>query len=369
MRDPGQTLILLVEDDQSLSEVTADFLREIGFDVAVASSGREGLETAKRILPNVIVSDIMMQNGSGLFLLESLRRNKATHLIPFIFVTAKDSRRDVRQGMALGADDYITKPYGMGELEASIRSQLTKSAERRNAASLFEKKHLASMPHELRTPLNGILGITDLMKDELRRGSFPSPSQLEENIGILHESGIRLHRLIENYLLYYELRLASANPERASLYSRSAAKLPPNHGFFESMATRFGREKDISVEMEERSISIAEDLACKVLSELVDNAFKFSEPHTPVRVCGLEENGYYVVSVSDSGIGMSNRQIESVAPFTQFDREKMEQQGLGLGLCLAGLTAEVCGLDLKIKSSPGRGTVVSVGFPLAPGGS
>ena len=364
MGDSHQNLVLLVEDDTSLSDVTADYLREVGFEVAVAESGRQGLEMAKSILPDAIVSDIMMQNGSGLYLLENLKRNPNTHLIPFIFVTAKDSRDDVRQGMALGADDYITKPYSMAELEASVRSQIEKREKRLSAASIFEQRHLASMPHELRTPLNGILGITDLMRDELQRGSFPSPSQLEENIGILHESGVRLLHLIENYLLYYELRLASANPDRSCLYLRNSIEVPPPSDFFESIARRHGRASDLVVEMESRTVGINEELVWKILAELVDNALKFSDPHKVVRVCGLEEDGRYRVTIADQGAGMTEEQIESVAPFTQFDRERTEQQGLGLGLCLVRLIAEVCGLDLSLSSTPGKGTRVSVSLPI-----
>ncbi len=364
MGDSRRTLVLLVEDDRSLSDVTADYLREVGFEVAVAESGRQGLEMAKSVLPDVIVSDIMMQNGSGLFLLENLKRNANTHLIPFVFVTARDSRGDLRQGMALGADDYITKPYSMAELEASVRSQIEKREKRLGAASIFEQRHLASMPHELRTPLNGILGITDLMRDELQRGSFPSPSQLEENIGILHESGIRLLHLIENYLLYYELRLASANPDRSSLYSGNSTQVPPPAEFFRSIAEGHHRVNDLIVEMESRTVGINEELVRKILAELIDNAFKFSDPHEVIHVCGLEENGRYRVTIADQGVGMTEEQIENVAPFTQFDRGRTEQQGLGLGLCLVRLIAEVCELDLSLTSTPGKGTRVSVSLPI-----
>lgn len=364
MEETKKTRVLLVEDDRSLADVTSEYLREAGFEVTVADSGRQGLDLARSFLPDVIVSDVMMQNGSGRFLLENLKRSDHTYLIPFIFVTARDSRGDVRQGMALGADDYITKPYSMTELEASIRSQVRKREKRHSAASAFEQGHFASMPHELRTPLNGILGITDLMRDELERGAFPSPSQLEENVGILHESGVRLQHLIENYLLYYELRLASTDPERSRLYVRNPTTVPPPQSFFESIAEKYGRTRDLVVEMEERVVGINEELVRKVLGELIDNAFKFSDPYQPVRVCGLEENGEYVLSVADHGAGMSREQIEGVAPFTQFGRKQTEQQGLGLGLCLVQLISKVCGLSLSLESTPGQGTVVSVTLPV-----
>ncbi|MFP4352007.1 MAG: response regulator [Puniceicoccaceae bacterium] len=355
-------LVLLVEDDPALSEVAADYLREVGFEVGTAGSGREGLEKARKVLPDVIVSDITMQNGTGLFLLENLKRQPATHIVPFIFITARDTRADLRQGMALGADDYITKPFTMNELEASIRGQLTKRARRSSAAAAFDRQHLFSLPHELRTPLNGILGITDLMRDGLVRGHAPSPSELEDHVEILHESGLRLFRLVENYLLYYELRLASGNPGQADLYLRDRAEVPLPPGFFESLCARHKRPSDVRATMEPARLPIGSELLRKVVFELVDNALKFSDPCEIVHVAGSADGGLYRITVRDHGVGMTREQIDEVAPFIQFGRAAMEQQGVGLGLCLVRLIAEILGVELAIDSEPGKGTTVSLTF-------
>jgi signal transduction histidine kinase len=366
MSESENCLVLLVEDDPHLLAVAADYLREVGHEVATATSGREGLAKARDILPDVIVSDIMMQNGSGLYLLENLKRHPATHLVPFVFVTARDSRDDIRRGMALGADDYIPKPFNMDELDASIRSQLEKRERRSRAAAVLGQRHLVSMPHELRTPLNGILGITDLLRDGLRRGRFPSARDLEENLGILHESAVRLLRLIENYLLFYELRLASGNPRRDELYPHAGAEVPLDGEFFSELARRYGREGDLTVDLAPARLPISAELLEKILSELVDNALKFSDPHRPVAVRGTEEEAGYRITVSDRGLGMTPEQVAGVAPFTQFDRAVLEQQGVGLGLCLVRLIADLHGVGFSLDSRPGEGTDVTLRFPPAP---
>lgn len=362
----AKPLVLLVEDDPNLSDVAADYLREVGFEVSIAGSGQEGLEKARKALPDVIVSDIMMQNGTGLFLLENLKRHPSTHLVPFIFITARDSRMDMRQGMALGADDYITKPFNMDELETSIRSQLTKRARRSSAAAAFDQQHLFSLPHELRTPLNGILGITDLMRDGLMRGQIPSPAELEENVEILHESGLRLFRLVENYLLYYELRLATGNSEQADLYLRDPAEVPLDPDFFEPLCARHNRANDVRTSMDPGRLPIGSELFQKIVGELVDNALKFSDPHEAVHVEGKAEGALYCLTVRDHGLGMTRQQIDNVAPFIQFDRAALEQQGVGLGLCLVRLIAEILGVDLDIRSEPRKGTSVSLTFRIDP---
>lgn len=120
--------ILLIEDDVVLRENTAELLELSNYDVITASNGRVGVEIAKNSLPNIIVCDIMMPELDGYGVLESLSKNEKTKHIPFIFLSAKTERKDVRKGMNLGADDYITKPFEEDELISAIESRLAKAA-------------------------------------------------------------------------------------------------------------------------------------------------------------------------------------------------------------------------------------------------
>ena len=120
--------ILLIEDDIVLRENTAELLELSGYKVETASNRRGGIEVAKKYLPNLIVCDIMMPELDGYGVLESLSKNDSTKYIPFIFLSAKTERQDIRKGMDLGADDYITKPFNEEELISAIESRIAKSA-------------------------------------------------------------------------------------------------------------------------------------------------------------------------------------------------------------------------------------------------
>ncbi|MDG1572045.1 response regulator [Robiginitalea sp. M366] len=118
--------ILIIEDHDDVRENTADLLELAGFNVRTAPDGRSGLEKANRFEPDLILCDIMMPGMDGYQLLERLQRNPATARIPFIFLTAKTEKTDVRKGMDMGADDYLTKPFEEAELLGAVNSRLKK---------------------------------------------------------------------------------------------------------------------------------------------------------------------------------------------------------------------------------------------------
>lgn len=118
------TTILLVEDDQDLQFNIKNFLELQGYDVLIANNGYEGIEMATVHLPDLIISDIMMPGLAGYEMLEILRRNMQTSLVPVIFLTAKSQDVDRRRGMLLGADDYITKPFKEEDVIEAVESRL-----------------------------------------------------------------------------------------------------------------------------------------------------------------------------------------------------------------------------------------------------
>lgn len=119
--------ILAIEDDKNVRENIRSFLTEEGFEVKSAKNGLEGIETAINWIPDLIISDVIMPGKNGYQVLEELSKNKKTKLIPFIFLSAKVERKDMRLAMRLGADDYIFKPFGLNELSAAVNIRLQKS--------------------------------------------------------------------------------------------------------------------------------------------------------------------------------------------------------------------------------------------------
>lgn len=120
--------VLLIEDDVILRENTAELLELSDFNVITAPNGTIGISTAKKEIPDIIVCDIMMPEIDGYGVLDALSKDSDTRFIPFIFLSAKTERKDVRKGMDLGADDYITKPFTEDELISAIDSRLAKAA-------------------------------------------------------------------------------------------------------------------------------------------------------------------------------------------------------------------------------------------------
>jgi CheY-like chemotaxis protein len=120
--------VLLIEDDMTVRENTAEILELSGYNVNTASDGIKGVEAAKIIKPDIIVCDIMMPELDGYGVLEELSENPETQFIPFIFLTAKTDHKDIRKGMDMGADDYLTKPFEEDELISAIESRLAKTA-------------------------------------------------------------------------------------------------------------------------------------------------------------------------------------------------------------------------------------------------
>ncbi len=118
--------ILLIEDDTILRENTAELLELAGYEVRTATNGKKGIQATREYLPDVIVCDIMMPELDGYGVLEALYQDERTKGIPFIFLSAKTERGDIRKGMDLGADDYLTKPFEEGELLGAIQSRLAK---------------------------------------------------------------------------------------------------------------------------------------------------------------------------------------------------------------------------------------------------
>lgn len=119
--------ILLIEDDTTLRENTAELLELSNFRVITAPNGRIGIDKVKEHLPDLIVCDILMPEVDGYGVLESISNNPETSHIPFIFLSAKTEHKEVRKGMNLGADDYISKPFEEEELISAIESRLAKA--------------------------------------------------------------------------------------------------------------------------------------------------------------------------------------------------------------------------------------------------
>jgi len=121
--------ILVIEDEPEMRRNLATILRLENFQPLAAENGRVGLESVRTNKPDLILCDVMMPELDGYGVIAALRADPETVSIPFVFLTAKGEKPDIRAGMNLGADDYLTKPVGKADLLAAIRSRLERAAQ------------------------------------------------------------------------------------------------------------------------------------------------------------------------------------------------------------------------------------------------
>lgn len=153
--------ILLIEDNTEIRENTAEILELAGYTVISAPNGKIGVDLASKEIPDIIICDIMMPELDGYGVLHILSRKPATAAIPFIFLTAKTEKADIRKGMTLGADDYLTKPFDDTELLNAVEARLKKRD--------MQEKHYATTPEGLDNFLDDarqVLNIRDLARDK-----------------------------------------------------------------------------------------------------------------------------------------------------------------------------------------------------------
>ena len=120
-------ITVVIEDNEDVRENIEEILELAGYEVFSAKDGKEGVLLVKKIVPDIIVCDIMMPQLDGYGVIKLLSRDPLTSSIPFIFLTAKSEKVDIRKGMLLGADDYLTKPFGQMELLEAIDARLERN--------------------------------------------------------------------------------------------------------------------------------------------------------------------------------------------------------------------------------------------------
>lgn len=355
-----KTKLLVIEDTESIREEMAAILDFEGYEVLTAANGRAGVDLASTAIPDLVISDIMMPELDGRGVLKALRENPATAAIPVLFLTACASREDMRAGMDLGADDYLTKPFNAPTLLKALRTRLAKKAAITDGVErALHGRFVQTMPHEFRTALHGILGFGRLIEQE---GSTLRPEELRTMAGCIVSSGERLERTVQNFLLCSRLASTPQNQVVSGTVADPATALST------SLRTKAAREKrvdDLTVSLAPAGLPIPESDLEKIVNEIVDNAFKFSKLTTPISVTGRTVDDKYQFAVTDQGRGMTREQIDSIDAYRQFDRGRYEQQGCGLGLYIARRLTELYGGKLLVESGIGKGTTVRIELPLA----
>ena len=360
--------LLLIEDDLVLRENIAEILLFSDFDVITASNGLEGVALAKSNIPDIIISDIMMPELNGHEVLDILANDKCTKFIPFIFLSAKIKRKDVRKGMNMGANDFITKPFEEEELISAISIQLYNEKLRKQSEKIKLKtlQHNISfaIPHELLTPLNGIIGLSSLMKNP--------EMELDENevrdfASGIFDSGHRLLDTIQNFINYTKVELLLNNEEKKASLKKEITETGEHELEEQSLiiAQKFNRESDIELHIKSFNAKISSFHFQIIINNILDNAFKFSNKEDKVIVEVELDDSHVHIIVIDKGLGFDEGILNEIGAFTQFNRAKMEQQGLGLGLITSKKLINFYEGELVISKNKPSGSCVKLSFLLA----
>jgi signal transduction histidine kinase len=364
--------ILIIEDDLALLQLTQHGLELDGFHVITALDGAAGIHTAKEHLPDLIVCDLKMPGVGGYDVLRSLRAYEPTSMIPIIFLTGDLNPRTQREGMELGADDFLTKPIDLPKLLAAINSQLQKY-EHLKAAQLAEQRNLEQarqrlslmIAHELRTPLMAI----DMVQEMLSMGwEGLSRDEVELLLVSLRKGTRRLNHLIEQMVLLTQVETGVLNYSLITQFGMGIRLGELLNNAIE-LARRFDtRRQDAEIIIKEQTADLT--VRCDpsslqhALAEIISNAMTFSPPNGTVLISQWLRDNEYWITISDRGRGMTQQEkVLAMQDFQQIDRESREQQGIGMGLPLSKRIVEVHKGRLEINSVPDKGTQVVIVLP------
>jgi signal transduction histidine kinase len=324
----------------------------------------------EQVCPDLIVADVMMPRMDGYALYGAVRARPEWVAIPFIFLTAKAEREDVLKGKALGAEDYITKPFDPEELIVAVRARLGRAKAIRQVTKAefdqLKQQIIIALGHELRTPLTYLLGYTQVAVDDI---ASLSPEEFQQFLVAINRGTDRLARLVENLLLLVRLDTGQA-AEEFRLMAQTSYKVGDlverTVRSFEQQAMAHNIVLESKVEPGLPPVRLHPALFADALSRLVDNGFKFSKGQDKrVTVRARAREGWVEISVADNGVGIPLDQLPHLFErFRQINRKQLEQQGVGLGLSIASELIHLHGGDITVASILGEGSTFTIRLPI-----
>lgn len=379
--------ILVVEDDFYLMEGIKDILELDGYQVLTAGSGNNALDVLRKQkeLPDLIVSDIMMPGMDGYDLLREVRGKALWNKIPFIFLTAKGERSDANKGKELGADDYVTKPFGPDDLRIAVSSKLERHRQLRQQHESeilnLKQRILEMLYHEFRTPLTYVVAYNEMLKQD---ADALSAETLRRYLVGIDEGASRLRRLVENFIMLVEIETGEAvdafNLHRIIIKDYATLLAEVTDPFRMRLdATR--QSLKVEVDPDTPPTQIYHDHFVKALQALVDNALKFGRDRdyfgkdqafnqVVVRVMpmlvgdGEQAQECVCFEISDTGRGIAPEEVAKIFDvFYQINRKEFEDQGGGVGLAIVKGIVQAHNGEVVVDSTPGSGTSVLVLLP------
>lgn len=331
--------ILIIEDNISLNEELIDWFTFEGFEAWSADNGLKGIEMAIQLLPDIILCDIMMPDMIGTEVIGNLRKNNTTRLIPFIFMTALSGRVNIRTGMELGADDYITKPFTRLELIKTVNTRLKKAenisehtdtkAQERTAQLDFTNRELEafsySVSHDLHTPLRALNGYASMLIEDY---SELLDSEGKRMLNAIVDQSNKMGCLIDDLLSFSRINMNEIKISAIDMHSLAI-------NVYDELTTDPEKEKIDFRISEIDSINGDTSMLKQIWVNLISNAIKYtSKISNPVIEIGSTsdetETVYYI---KDNGAGFDMEYYDKL--FGVFKRLHSTRQFEGNGVGLA----------------------------------
>ncbi len=359
--------ILVADDNADMRDYLAGLLGRT-CDVTTVANGQDALQRALEDPPDLVLSDVMMPGLDGFQLLRALRDDERTRTIPMLLLSARAGEEATVEGLMVGADDYLVKPFSARELVARVQAALWLAELRREQkaraaaeeASRLKDEFLATVSHELRTPLCSILGWASIL-----RRAPPSADALGRGMEVIVRNAELLRAIIEDILdmsriITGRLRLESAPVDLAAVVADAVEVVRPA-ALAKAIEVRFRRD--------EGPVPVLGDALrlAQVAWNLLSNAVKFTPRGGQVEVTLTRAGAAAQLRVSDSGEGIP----EALLPFV-FDRFRQadgsptrRHGGLGLGLSIVWQLVHLHGGEVRAESrGQGLGATFTVQLPL-----
>lgn len=355
------TRILVIEDEKRVLENILELLNAEGFETFGAEDGEQGFQKILAEQPDLILCDVRMPRLDGLGLLARISKIQNLAHIPFIFLTALSERADLRAAMELGADDYITKPFGRKELLDAISRRLQKHdglVQAVKRETVLENTWMAwRMPIEIESALTNIMNF--VQRIETQTGE-ETPVALA--VQGLRSSATQLAHAVQSYSLWLRLRFRSRE-------SNPGAEFLPGSGRVKSIveemaratAWQWGREDNLQLSVDEAHLEVSLPVAQHIVEELLIHAFSHSVKGEKVVLQGRQSPGRnaYILEVAYLPL-MDGEEVPYVSGSD--DGEKMLHYGLSLAVVKE--LADTFAGQFTILRDDGGNICCRVSFPI-----
>lgn len=354
--------ILVTEDEILIAREIEIALQDLGYTVVgLASDGEAALAKVAETKPDLVLMDIVIQGEQDG--IETAQRIRDQFQIPIIFLTAYADADTLQRAKITEPFGYVLKPFQPQELNITIQVALVRHRTEQLKLETLRNNISLSLPHEINTPLHGLLGFTDLL---LRYYDSMSKTEVMETLQCMRNSVMGLERICQNLLLYAKLEVLASQPQTVAQLRQNTTYATQDiiTSCAEKQAGLFNRETDLSLDLADLAVPMLEVYFRKILEELLNNAFKFSEPQSLVSLKTEIQDQTFRLTITDQGMGMTSDQIRLIGAYMQFGREQLEQSGIGLGLAIVRRLAELHGGNLVVTSVMGERTIVVVQLPI-----